>query len=175
MQDWSSAAMVCNNNLKGAMSLVADKSKDGVNAGLFPLTSKEQKDMLFELKGHEKKNGRDTFHIAFHPKDKDDFGWKGEAWIDTTAFQPVVIRTALSRNIPFAVRALLGTSVPGLGFTVIYAPQQDNVWFPVGFGTEFKVKVLFFFSRQIVVAVENRSFEQTHVVTTIHGADAAPE
>ena len=150
-----------------------DKSKDGVNAGLFPLTSKEQKDMVFELKGRELKNGRDTFRIAFHPKDKDDFGWKGEAWIDAKEFQPVVVRTALSRSIPFAVRALLGTNVPGLGFTVIYAPQQDNVWFPVSFGTEFKVKLLFFFSRQIVVAVENRSFEQTHVTTTIHGADVA--
>ncbi len=149
------------------------KSKDGVNAGLFPLTTKEQKDMLFEFKGRENKNGHDTFRILFHPKDKSDFSWKGEAWIDAKEFQPVVVRTALSRSIPFGVRALLGTNVPGLGFTVIYAPQQGNVWFPVSFGTEFKIKLLFFFSRQIVIAVENRSFEQTHVTTTVHGAEAA--
>jgi hypothetical protein len=149
------------------------KSKDGMNAGLFPLTSQQQKEMIFELRGREAKNGRDTYHIVFHPKDKEDFGWKGDAWIDATEFQPVVVRTALSRSMPFAVKALLGTNVPGLGFTVTYAPQQGNIWFPAGFGTEFKLKVLFFFSREIVISVENRNFERTHVTSTVHGADVA--
>jgi hypothetical protein len=130
--------------------------------------------MVFDLKGREPKNGHDTFHIAFHPKDKTDFSWKGEAWIDADAFQPVVVRTALSRSLPFGVRALLGTNVPGLGFTVIYAPQPGGVWFPVSFGTEFKIRVLFFFNRQIVVAAENGSFERTHVSTTVHAAEAKP-
>ena len=155
-------------------TFTSDKeSKDGVNAGLFPLTSNQQKDLQFELKGREPKNGHDTFHIVFRPKDKNDFGWKGEAWIDCAAYQPVVVRTALSRSLPLGVRALLGTNVPGLGFTVIYAPQGE-VWFPESFGTEFKIKVLFFFSRQIVVSVENRSFEKTHVTTTVHAAEAQP-
>ena len=156
-------------------NFTSDKtSKDGVNAGLFPLTSGAQRDLLFDLKGRETKNGHDTFHITFRPKDKNDYAWKGDAWIDTAAFQPVVIRTALSRSLPFGVRALLGTNVPGLGFTVIYAPQQSELWFPSSFGTEFKIKVLFFFSRQIVVSVENRSFERTHVSTTVHSEAATP-
>ncbi|HEY4009752.1 MAG TPA: hypothetical protein VGM11_06350 [Acidobacteriaceae bacterium] len=159
-------------------NLLGNKSghaKDGINDSLFPLTSKQQADYEFTLVGREPRNGRDTFHIQFRPKDKSDFGWKGDAWIDTTTFQPVVIRTALSRRLPLGVRVLLGTNVPGIGFTVIYAPQPANqpgneadpVWFPVSLGSEFKIHVLFFFSRQIVIAAENRDFEKTHVTSTI--------
>jgi hypothetical protein len=149
-------------------------TKDGVREGLFPLTSRKQKDMLFQLKGREQKNGRDTYHITFAPRDNSDFDWKGDAWIDTAAFEPVVIRTALSRNIPFGVRAFLGTSVPGLGFTAIYAPQEGGVWFPASLGTEFRLKVLFAFHRQILVNIENRSFERTHVNATVHTEAAKP-
>ena len=150
------------------------KTKDGVQAGLFPLTSAQQKDMVFELKGRESKNARDTYHVVFRPRDKSEFGWKGDAWIDAAAFEPVVVRTALSRSLPLGVRALLGTNVPGLGFTAVYAPQPGDVWFPSSFGTEFKIKVLFVFHRQIVVSVENRSFEQTHVSATVHTEAAHP-
>lgn len=153
-------------------NLTGTKSKDGIGADLFPLTSKTQADYQFRMLGREPKNGRDCFHIAFTPKDKDDFGWKGDAWIDATAYEPVVIRTAMAHNIPLAVRMLLGTSVPGLGFTIIYAPQgdpakSDTIWFPISFGTEFKLHVLFFINREIVLDVHNRDFEKTHVSSTI--------
>ncbi len=158
--------------------LLGDKpshSKDGINANLFPLTSKQQADYAFTLRGREPRNGRDTFHIEFHPKDKNDIGWKGDAWIDTATFEPVVIRTALSRNLPLGVRLLLGTNVPGIGFTAIYAPQPgdnpDGVWFPVSLGSEFKIHVLFLFTRQIIIAAENRDFEKTHVTSTILDAE----
>jgi len=157
-------------------NLIADHSKDGIGAGLFPLTSKIQADYLYTLVGSGPINGRDCYHITFRPRDKDDYGWKGDAWIDTKAFQPVLVHTTMARNIPFAVRTLLGTSVPGLGFTVTYAPQPadtpDALWFPVTFGTEFKLHVLFVFNRTIVLDVRNRDFEQTHVHSTI--LDAAP-
>jgi hypothetical protein len=152
----------------------AHTSKDGISANLFPLTSKEQAGYKFTLIGREPRNGRDTFHIAFAPKDPDDLTWKGDAWIDATAFQPVVVRTTLSRKIPLAIRMLLGTNVPGLGFTIIYAPQtaatdaaQPAVWFPTSFGTEFKLHVLFFFSREIVFNADNRDFQRTHVTSTL--------
>ena len=144
-------------------NLTDERSKDGLHAGLFPLTTKAQPNYIFTLKGRERRNGRDTFHIAFTPKDKDDFGWRGDAWIDSEAFQPVVVQTALSRNIPFAVRTLLGTSVPGLGFSVTYAPQPDGVWFPASFGSEFKMNVVFFIRRTVLIAAENRDFQKTHV------------
>ena len=144
-----------------------DKSKDGIDPRLFPLTSKNQPDYDFHLVGPERLNNRDVFHITFRPKVKDDFGWKGDAYIDTATFQPVVVRTEMSRKVPFAVRTLLGTNVPGLGFTIVYAPQPDGVWFPVNFGTEFKIHVLFFFSRDITINAENRNFEKTHTDSKI--------
>lgn len=148
-------------------NLMHDKSKDGINAHLFPLTTKEQADYAYQLAGQERLNGRDVFHITFRPKKKDDFGWKGDAYIDTKAYQPVLVTTAMARKIPFAVRTLLGTDVPGLGFTVVYAPQPDGVWFPSSFSTEFKIHVLYFFHRDIVLDAENREFEKTHVTSRI--------
>ncbi len=151
-------------------NLTGAPSKDGLGANLFPLTSKNQAEDKFQLLGRESRNGHDTFHITFRPRDKEDYGWKGEAWIDTASLQPVVVRTSLSRKLPLAVRSLLGTNLPGLGFTVIYAPQEDGVWFPVSFGTEFKLDVLFFLRREVTLSVENRDFEKTHVQSHIIGA-----
>jgi hypothetical protein len=154
-------------------NLTNDTSKDGIGARLFPLTSKNQSEYLFHLIGREHRNGREVFHIGFRPKDKDDFGWKGDAYIDTIAYQPVFVATAMARKIPFAVRSLMGTSLPGLGFTVVYEPQPDGVWFPVTFGTEFKIHVLFFFSREIIIDARNSDFEKTHVSSKIvAGGDA---
>lgn len=155
-------------------SLTEDNSKDGINRRLFPLTTTRQADYNFQLVGRELRNGRDVFHIEFRPRDKTDFDWKGDAWIDITTFQPVLISTAMARKIPFAVRTLLGTNIPGLGFTVIYAPQPDGLWFPVSLGTEFKLHLLFFFSRQIIIDAENRDFQKTHVQTSIIPASELP-
>lgn len=149
----------------------SESSKDGISPNLFPLTSKEQAGYSFRLLGRAPMNGRDCFHIAFSPKDPDDFTWKGDAYIDATAFQPVLLRTTMSRKIPLAVRLLLGTNVPGLGFTIVYAPQPPNqpngIWFPTTFGTEFKIHVLFFLNRQITFTADNRDFEKTHVTSEI--------
>ncbi len=157
-------------------NLTRDKSKDGLAAGLFPLTSKAQSQYLYTLKGRERRNGHDVYHLTFTPKDKDEFGWRGDAWIDTTAFQPVMVQTAMAKNIPFAVRALLGTSLPGLGFAATYAEQPSGTWFPVTFGSEFKINVLFFFHRTIMLSVENHDFERTHVESRIlpSTAETAP-
>ena len=154
-------------------NLIHDKSKDGISAHLFPLTSKDQADYVFRMVGQERLNDHDVFHITFRPKDKNDFGWSGDAYIDTVAFQPILISTGMARKIPFAVRTLLGTNLPGLGFTVTYAPQPDGVWFPVTFSTEFKIHVLFFFHREIILNAQNREFEKTHVTSKIVG-DATP-
>jgi hypothetical protein len=143
-------------------SLLNDKSKDGIDARLFPLTSKAQAGYAFTLAGRERLNGRDVFHIKFRPKARKDFGWQGDAYIDVDAYQPVLVTTDMARKIPFAVRTLLGTNVPGLGFTVTYAPQPDGLWFPVSFATEFKLDVLFFFRREIILNAQNRDFEKTH-------------
>ncbi len=149
--------------------LIHDKSKDGIAQHLFPLTTKDQANYTFRLIGREHLNDRDVFHITFRPKEKNDFGWSGDAYIDTQAFQPVLITTGMARKVPFAVRTLLGTDVPGLGFTIRYAPQPDGVWFPVDFSTEFKIHVLYFFHRQVILDAQNREFEKTHVTSRIVG------
>ena len=151
-------------------NLTNTKAKDGFHAGLFPLTSKAQADYEYHLIRREPMNGRSTWLVHFRPKDKSDFAWEGDAWIDTTAYQPVLVRTRLSRGVPFLVKTMLGTNIPGLGFAVTYAPQPDGVWFPVTFGTEFKIHVLFFFSRQITMDIQNRDFQKTH--TDAHIVDA---
>jgi hypothetical protein len=130
--------------------------------GLFPLTSKQQSKYLFKLVGQQRMNGRDVYHVSFRPRDKSDFDWKGEAFIDTQEFEPVVVYTQMSRKIPLGVRVLLGTNLPGLGFSVTYDREPDGVWFPVSFGTEFRMRVLFFLARDISMSLENTHFEKTH-------------
>lgn len=147
--------------------LLNEKSKDGLAKDLFPLTTEGQKDYEFTLLGQEMEEGRNVYHIGFRPKDKHDIAWAGEAYIDVAEFQPVRVFTKLSRRIPFAVRTLLGTDVPGVGFNVVYKRQEDGVWFPDTLGTEFRIHVLFFINRQVSIALENSGFEHTHVESKI--------
>jgi hypothetical protein len=142
-------------------------SKDGLGRDLFPLTSGQQQKYRFRLVGQEMQQGRSVYHVDFGPKDTKDIDWAGEAFIDAIDFQPVRVFTKLSRRIPFMVRAMLGTDVPGIGFDVHYMRQPDGVWFPISFGTEFRLHVLFFLNRDISIALENSSFERTHVKSRI--------
>ena len=147
--------------------LADDKSKDGLGKDLFPLTSDEQKSYAFQLLGKEIQDGREVYHIGFRPKDKDEITWAGEAYIDAAEFEPVRVFTKLSRRLPFMVRTFLGTDVPGIGFNVVYRRLEEGVWFPVSFGTEFRVRAIFFVNRDISIALENSGFERTHVKSTI--------
>ena len=143
--------------------LANDKTKDGLGSDLFPLTSEQQKDYVFKLLGQETLQTHNVYHIRFWPKDKDEITWAGEAYIDAEEFEPVLVFTKLSRRIPFMVRTLLGTDVPGIGFNVVYHRQPDGVWFPATFGTEFRIRAVFFINRQMSVSLENSAFEHTHV------------
>ncbi len=147
--------------------LVEGNSKDGIQQDLFPLTSDEQKDLEFELRGERVVNGRAAYIIEFRPKDHHDFGWAGEALIDKEEFEPVTVYTRMSRKLPFFVRTMLGTDVPGLGFTTQYTRVDKNVWFPASFGTEFKVHVLYFFHRTVSMSLQNDHFRHTAVDSDI--------
>jgi hypothetical protein len=144
-----------------------EKTKDGLAKDLFPLTTEGQKDYDFTLLGQEMQEGRSVYHIGFQPKDKNDITWAGEAYIDAIEFQPVRVFTKLSRRIPFGVRTFLGTDLPGVGFSVVYKRQEDGVWFPATFGTEFRIKVLFFINRDVSVSLENSGFQHAHVESKI--------
>jgi hypothetical protein len=144
-----------------------EKTKDSLGKDLFPLTSEEQKAYDFTLLGREVQQGRSVYHIGFRPKDKDEITWAGEAYIDAAEFQPVRVFTKLSRRIPFGVRTFLGTDLPGIGFNVVYKRQDDGVWFPATFGTEFRIHALFFINRQVSISLENSGFQHTQVESKI--------
>jgi len=150
--------------------LINDSSKDGLASDLFPLTTDEQQTYQFRLIGEETFEGRKTYHIGFTPKDTEDIDWAGEAFIDEDEFQPLYVFTRLSRRMPFGVRTLLGTDLPGLGFAVRYRRQEDGVWFPTSLSSEFRIHVLFFFSRNMSISMENKAFEHTHVESRIVGS-----
>jgi hypothetical protein len=147
--------------------LTDDKSKDGLGKDLFPLTTEEQKNYRFELTGERDIKGRRAYLIAFFPRDKEDFTWAGEAWIDKQEFEPIHVATRLSRRIPFLVRTMLGTDLPGLGFNVEYERFDNAVWFPVSFGTEFRLRAVFFVNRDITLALKNSQFARASVDSSV--------
>jgi len=149
--------------------LTNDESKDGPARDLFPFTSDEQNNYKFRLLGQELFEGRQSYHIAFTPIDDDDVDWAGEAYIDVQEFQPIYVFTKLSRRMPFGVRTFLGTDLPGIGFAVHYRRQDDGVWFPISLGSEFRIRALFFFNRNLTISLENKAFEHTHVESKIVG------
>lgn len=150
--------------------LADDKAKNGLNHDLFPLTTSEQEKYRFTLAGTGQAAGRDVYRISFAPVDKNNFTWAGEALIDQAEFQPVSVNTKLSRKVPLLVRTMLGTDVPGLGFNVEYRRFDDGVWFPVSFGTEFRLRAVFFLNRDITVSLENTGFKHANVDSTIQYA-----
>ncbi|MGA7237361.1 MAG: hypothetical protein WBY44_16870 [Bryobacteraceae bacterium] len=145
--------------------------KDGVPRDLFPLTAKEQIHYEYRLAGIETYRGRQAYRIAFQPKrprETVDAGvWKGEALIDAEEFEPISVTTALTEKVPLGVRVLLGTDVRGLGFSVNYERVADGVWFPTGFGGEFKFNVLFFYRRSVSINVKNSDFKRTDVNSNV--------
>ena len=152
-------------------------SRDGIAAGLFPLTYHRQLRYDFHLLGSETREGRKVYRIRFEPKagqhfegdfDEADGGaWKGEALIDAEEFQPVSVTTSLARQIPLAIRILLGTNIKGLGFSVTYRRFDDGVWFPVSYGGEFELRGLFFYRRTIAVNLVNSDFRRAEVSSNV--------
>lgn len=157
-----------------ANDFASDKdSRDGLARNMFPLTTAEQRPYHFWLKDTETYRGRKMYRIAFEPRERssefdgDSGPWKGEALVDAEEYQPVMIETNLASKFPFLVKTLLGTNIQGLGFSVTYQKFAPGVWFPVTYGGEFRVKVLFFYTRNISVNLENTGFQRTNVESTI--------
>jgi len=119
------------------------KSKDGLNRSLFPLTADEQRKYDFRLMGDEDYRGLPVHRITFTPNSS-NAEWKGEVLVSRDDYQPVLVATQLAHRIPLLVRTALGTNLHGLGFSVRYQKFDDGLWFPVSYGTEFRVRALFF-------------------------------
>ncbi len=154
--------------------LLDDKSKDGIGKDLFPLTTDQQTHLKFEIVDQPVVSGRKAYRVRFGPADKNDIAWVGEAVIDQEEFQPISVYTRLSRRLPLVVRTLFGTDVPGLGFNATYARIDKNLWFPVSFGTEFRLRAVFFINRVITLSMENKNFKRTTAKSEIHyGPDSS--
>jgi len=154
-------------------------SRDGIDTDMFPLTTPEQEKYVFTLKGKERYRNREVFRITFQPLplragqsngrglEKEEGSWSGEVLVDSSDYQPVVVTTHLARGIPFWVKTLLGTDVTHLGFKVEYEKFEDNLWFPVEYGGEFKLKALFFYKRNMAIALHNHGFQRSSVTTVL--------
>ena len=158
-----------------AKSLLEDfandkQTRDGVDHDCFPLTSKEQPKYSFRLEGTEDYRGTPVYRITFSPKrkasiwDDDDNGqWAGEVLVDRDEFQPVLVTSSLAFKIPGWIKVMFGTNVQQLGFKVTYKKFDEDLWFPVTYGGEFKLKVLFFYSRRIGLSMQNSGFQHAVV------------
>ena len=145
----------------------SDSSRDGVSSDLFPLTYHQQLKYDFQLKGTETYRGRRVYRVTFEPKKGQEGDWKGEALIDVTEYQPVLVTTKMAYGVPAAVKVLLGTNIKGLGFTVSYEKFGDGVWFPVSYGGEFEIRAAFLYKRSASVSLVNTGFRRTDVTTGI--------
>jgi hypothetical protein len=163
----------------GLLSITLDdedssSTRDGVDSDLFPLTSEQQKKYTFEMMGERVVKDRPAYRVQFHPTDRKDYAWTGEALIDKEEYQPVSIYTQLSRKLPLAVRTMLGTDVHGLGYNINYTRVDKDLWFPSTYGTEFSLRVLFLLNRTLTESTENMNFRRANVESSVEFA-ASPE
>jgi hypothetical protein len=157
-----------------AEDIGSDKeSRDGVSAELFPLTSERADDYQFRLAGKDRREERDVYRVEFKPKKKkhedmdDDACWEGEAVIDANEFQPLEVTSHLACKVPLLIKTAMGTNIEHLGFKVNYRKFDDQVWFPVDYGGEFKVRVLFFYARRVSFGLRNSDFKRATADSTI--------
>jgi hypothetical protein len=155
-------------------------SRDGIPHELFPLRTRDLADYKFSHNGHTQYRGRRVHKIAFEPRQKrscitiggDDEcssrPWKGEAWIDAEDLQPARIYSQLAVKVPWAVRVFLGTNLRQTGFSVSYQRIAENVWFPVSYGTEFRLDALWFYKLTITLSLESMDFQITGATSSIH-------
>lgn len=152
--------------------LVNDKkSRDGFSKNMFPLTRDEQRYYKFTLKGRKMVAGVDAWHITFEPRQgsglDNDRPWKGEVYVHPEEYQPLLVSTMQAFKIPVAVKIMLGIDIKQLGFQVTYRKVGEDLWFPATYGTEFGLKVLFGYKRNITMNVTNSDFRRASAESTI--------
>jgi len=158
--------------------------RDGIPPSLFPLRTSKLSQYKFQLKGTVNIGGRPAHHVLFEPSRKgmcvniggDDcdtaaWAWRGEVWIDQAEMQPVRIQTELAFKAPWAVRTLLGTNFRQTGFSVGYRRVAENVWFPVTYGTEFRMNVPWGYKRTVTLSLESGGFKKADAASTIQYAE----
>jgi hypothetical protein len=153
------------------------ESKDGVDREMFPLTRKRQRQYDFRLAGKETYKGREVYKVLFTPKKGEEWDafFSGEALIDTAEFQPVLVTSHQAKGIPVAVRVLLGTNIRQTGFKIEYQNFGDGLWFPMIYGGEFEVRVLFGYHRKVSISMKNADVKRAKVDSSIAFTDEEPK
>jgi hypothetical protein len=167
--------------------LVDDKqSRDGIPPSLFPLCKEDLPGYRFTSNGEVADQGRRTFRILFEPVLKrhcitvggddecDSPSWKGEAWIDAEDLQPARIQTQQAFQVPWGVKLFLGTNVRQSGFAITYQRVAENVWFPVSYGTEFRLNVLWGYKRTVTLSLVSFEFQKATAASTIEYGGVRP-
>jgi hypothetical protein len=65
---------------------------------------------------------------------------------------------------------VLGTNIEHVGFKVTYKKFDDNIWFPVTYGGEFRVRALFFWARRVGISMQNSDFHRAEVSSKVEFA-----
>jgi hypothetical protein len=144
---------------------------------MFPLRTGSLSKYRFKLLETKTYKERPTHRISFEPivrkekcidvvkeyedKDCDNEIWKGEVYVDAGDLQPAHMFSELATKIPLVIRTVLGTNVHQTGFSATYRRVAPNVWFPVSYGTEFRLNLLFGYRRVITMALESYDFRRT--------------
>jgi len=168
--------------MSGLIEHLADdkKSRDGIPHSLFPFELKNLSNYQFTSLGTSLVKNRKVYRVAFEPvkrsscmeigsEENEDCPapWKGEALVDAEEFQPVEIHTALDFKMPWQVKVFLGINLQQTGFSASYARVAPNVWFPVSYGTEFRLTLFFGYKRTITLSLASSDFRQTDVSSDI--------
>ena len=144
-----------------------EKSRDGISKDLFPLTLEEQAHYTFRLVGTRKVGDVEAWRVSFQPNTDGSRAWAGEVLVHPKDYQPLLVTTKLNLKIPAAVKVMFGTDVKQLGFSVTYRKVTDELWFPATYGTEFGLKVLFGYKRNITMNVTNSDFRKASAESRI--------
>ena len=159
----------------------AKNTRDGIPPALFPLHSNDLGHYVFSLKGETTLRGRRAYEIHFEPTDMNGvcihvgadeetpcYRWTGEVWIDMEDYEPIRIETKLAKGVPWGLRVFMGVDVRQYGFSVNYNRVAEKVWFPVSYGTEFRITVFWGYKRTVALSMENNDFRRTDATFTIH-------
>ena len=97
-----------------------------------------------------------------------EYDWAGEAYIDAADFEPIYVYTKLSRKLPFAVQnACWAPTFRASDTACVTKSSRAECGFRRLTAPSLRLHVLFFLNREMMVSLDNKDFQQTHVETKI--------
>lgn len=155
-------------------------SRDGLAKTVFPLSTAEMPKYEFSFQGEQLYRNRQVHRITFRPrKDFEGFEesntvWAGQVLVEKSDLQPLLIATAIAKDLPFFVRTVAGTEIHQLAFTVNYAQVDHDVYFPMNYIAECQLKAAFVYKRAFTVSMENSDYQRVEGPSAVRPVLAAP-